>query len=344
MAFVAAMEAQLKTRGFQPSAVDNDAVWIRERARASSLGVRAVTLVGSSRMQTGIDLDVLRDKTGLEPVQLAIDGSSFIPVLAGLAKDARITGTVIVAFQDGALIATEGASDIADRYESLYEEQSGAFKQFDYFFVENLLSGAVRHYLRSYADGIRPLRSLMARVIPPRPHKQNVIILPDRSRLVDFSTAEDIVAVRYVRALRELGNTDLAFQKGTDYSVIDARIREEIAALPKRPQDLYERRAASIAADAATIESRGGHVVFVVMPTSGLITEMEDKQFPRNEFWDRFAAMTRSRTLHFKDIPSLRSLPVPDGSHIDYHDRAALTSALLDALKKDDTRKSMPRS
>ena len=91
-------------------------------------------------MQTSIDLDVLRERTKLEPVQLAIDGSSFIPVLAGLAKDAQIRGTVIVAFQDGALSSPEDKHNIAERFESLYQEQSKISHRFDYFFVENFLS------------------------------------------------------------------------------------------------------------------------------------------------------------------------------------------------------------
>jgi len=71
------------------------------------------------------------------------------------------------------------------------------------------------------------------------------------------------------------------------------------------------------------------------MPTSGLVTEIEDKQFPRNKFWARFTGLTHARALHFKDIPALQGLPVPDGSHIEYHDRAALTNILLDALGYD---------
>ena len=30
----------------------------------------------------------------------------------------------------------------------------------------------------------------------------------------------------------------------------------------------------------------------------------------------------------------MKAIAVPDGSHIDYHDRAALTNAMLDALGK----------
>src|SRR5438477_4523341 len=118
IAFVAIMEARLKVRGIRATAVDNESTWIHERARASSLGSGAMILVGSSRMQTSIDLDVLRERTKFEPVQLALDGSSFVPVLAGLAKDAEIRGTVLVAFQDSALISPDDKQNIAYRYQN----------------------------------------------------------------------------------------------------------------------------------------------------------------------------------------------------------------------------------
>ncbi len=113
---------------------------------------------------------------------------------------------------------------------------------------------------------------------------------------------------------------------------MDEQARATIAALPTPSESLYMQRAATIEEDAAAIESRGGHVIFVVLPTSGLITEMEAKQFPRQKFWDRFVVMTHSRALHFEDVPMMKKCPVPDGSHIDYRNRGPLTVALLDAL------------
>ena len=86
---IAMMEAVLSLRGFRPTAVDDEPTWILQRHRASTLGPRALILVGASRIQIGIDIDALRDVTGLEPVQLAIDGSSFTLVLKELAADRR---------------------------------------------------------------------------------------------------------------------------------------------------------------------------------------------------------------------------------------------------------------
>ena len=112
----------IRARGLGEVAVANTAeLWIRERERAAVLGDDSLLLVGASRMQGGIDLDVLRSHTGLEPVQLAISASPFMPVLRHLADDPAVTGTVIVSFDMSALkILDEGSG--ADRWISAYDD------------------------------------------------------------------------------------------------------------------------------------------------------------------------------------------------------------------------------
>jgi hypothetical protein len=59
---------------------------------------------------------------------------------------------------------------------------------------------------------------------------------------------------------------------------------------------------------------------------------MEEKRYPRAQFWDRFAALPNVHAVNFEDVPALKSIAVPDGSHVDYRNRAALTRALVDAF------------
>ncbi|MBI1731984.1 MAG: hypothetical protein HYR49_04350, partial [Gammaproteobacteria bacterium] len=110
--FAAFMEARLALRGYAPTLDDTAALWIDQRSRVNRFGPRALVLTGGSRMQLAADLDVLRRETGLEPVQLAIDGSSFVPVLEELASDQSVSGTVIVDVSDH-LLAGGDAQDRA---------------------------------------------------------------------------------------------------------------------------------------------------------------------------------------------------------------------------------------
>jgi len=92
---VAYMELRLALRGYTPSVITSKALWVNERARAPQLGPRALILIGASRMALDVDTPLLRRLTGLQTVQLAIDGSNFVPVLEGLARDPGVTGTIV---------------------------------------------------------------------------------------------------------------------------------------------------------------------------------------------------------------------------------------------------------
>ncbi len=128
-AFVGAMELRLAARGFNPSVIDSPRLWARERQRADALGSRALILVGSSRVLLDTDLDTLRRETGLEPVQLAIDGSSFVPVLQGLAEDPAIKGTVLVDLARNVL-ASPTQQDRAYEYQRAYQQDGHGLPDF----------------------------------------------------------------------------------------------------------------------------------------------------------------------------------------------------------------------
>ena len=90
----ALLETAVLLLGNEPGVRDGPALWSLMRARADAPG--AIVLVGSSRMQLDIDVAHLAELTGRPVVQLAIDGQSFQPVLAGLAADPDFRGTVLV--------------------------------------------------------------------------------------------------------------------------------------------------------------------------------------------------------------------------------------------------------
>jgi hypothetical protein len=324
-----AMETALKRKGIQPTAVDEVGLWISQRSRASEFGDHALILVGASRIQTDIDLDVARSLTNLEPVQLGIDASSFFPVLAGLSEDPSVHGTVIVSYEDRAL-AAPAQQNIGSTYERSFETNRKTMNHFSYAAVEPVLTDLFRNHLRSYADGTRPLTAILTRIIPREIAPQYAIVLPDRSRLADYAHL-DIAETYYTRVIRELGE-DISFDAGTSYADIDTQLKTKITALGTAPTESFTQNAQLAAEYAQRIEARGGHVIFVVMPTSGLITAMEDRRYPKEVFWGKFVSMTRSCTVTFEDTPALQKFPVPDGSHMDFRTRAAFTRALLETI------------
>jgi len=329
MLFIGLMELRLAARGFRPTATDSEWSWIVQRERASELGDRALVLIGASRVLLDVDLDVLRRATGLEPVQLAIDGSSFVPVLEDLAGDASITGTVLIGYQDNVIASTDGES-VAAGFIAAWQRHGRAHRVPTFSSMEATLTEWLHRNVRSYADGARPITSLISRLVAPNPTPQYLLMMPDRSWLADYSKV-GMPGFYYGRVERTLGETIPVTHEMT-YADLDAEIRRRIDAMPTADASLVDERSRRVAAMARMIEARGGHVEVAAFPTGGLVREIDDKRYPRDKFLDRFAGIVGTKAISPADVPALAAFKCPDGSHIDRRDRAAFTAALADAL------------
>jgi hypothetical protein len=331
--FVGAMETRLAWRGFVPTAKDSPALWAAQRARASSLGARALILVGGSRILLAADLDVLRQKTGLEPVQLAIDGSNFLPVLADLAADPAVRGTVLVDLGDHQLLGVR-PDDPAYAHVREYQRRraEGDSPLITFADAEPWLENLLHTQLRSYGDGARPHSTLWSRLVRRNPVPQYLVMRPDRSRLADYSRVP-MPEFYFVRVMRNL-HAQIPVTAGMTWEDLDRELRRRIEAIApmaeKRQQ--YLAGARLLARLAARIRGHGGSVQILMLPSSKLVRLLEERRFPRALFWDRFAETVAAPTLHFEDVPAMRKFTCPDGSHLDYRDRARFTAALVEAL------------
>lgn len=203
--FIAFMEIRLAQLGYHSTVLDSPERWAKERARASQLGEQALILIGGSRIQLGIDLDTLRKETELKPVQLAVDGSSFIPVLKGLAEDPTIRGTVLIDYYlesvENVLSGEYGAAAV---FERTFEKRTGARAFFSLAHIENFLEEMLHENFRSFSDGATPLMSLQWRIMTNEKASQYLVTLPDRSRLADYSLVK-MPEFYYKRVTRNLG-------------------------------------------------------------------------------------------------------------------------------------------
>ena len=327
---VTGMETDLALRGFRPSLLDSEPRWLEERARARSLGRKALILVGGSRMQLDVDQEVLRRETGLEPVQLALNGTPFYGVFKGLAADPEIDGTVLVDFSDNAL-GTPQNLEAGAKYENDAEARAG-FHLPGSADMEMRLDELLRGSLRSYADGAKPLTTLRERVLWAGAQPQYLTSRPDRSSLADYRRVS-MPSTYYRRVSGDLG------MGGTvppgDDAAIQAAFRRAIERLRPTDPGFYREHIAGVAAMVDAIRARGGRVIFVVLPVSGYEREIDDRLCPRAEFWDAFAAGNHAENVNFRDVPALAGYTCPDGSHLDYRDRGRFTTALVPALHLD---------
>lgn len=329
-ATIVTMETTLAIRGFRASVLDSETRWLAERARARRLGRKALVLVGGSRMELDVDQDVLRRMTGLQPVQLALDGTPFYSVFKGVAEDPQITGTVLVDFGDNAL-AFPDSGDAGSRYE--YDAERARHSVLpDFDDIETRLGDLLHGNLRSYADGASPGHSLLTRVLYPEATPQYLNNLPDRSTLADYRQVS-MPGFYYERVSINLGLGGKV-PEGTN-AQIEAYFRQLIGQIMPVDNQVYRKRSAEVAALADAIQARGGRVIFAVFPETGYVRDIDDRRFPRRQFWDVFAAQSRSEDMNFRDVPGLAEFTCPDGSHLDYRDRERFTEALVRALHLD---------
>ncbi|HKR55786.1 MAG TPA: hypothetical protein VJS20_05765, partial [Gemmatimonadales bacterium] len=81
-----------------------------------------------------------------------------------------------------------------------------------------------------------------------------------------------------------------------------------------------------------SIEAHGGRVVLLFMPLTGASADIEERDFPRSEYWDPISPSSKALRVHFRDYPALAGFTCPDGEHLDGVDAVRFTRALADIL------------
>ncbi|MGR8978936.1 MAG: hypothetical protein ACU84H_02430 [Gammaproteobacteria bacterium] len=323
--FVAGMELRLAQLGYQPTVYDDNERWLEERFRANSLGSKALAIIGASRIQLDLDLQVLKKRTGLEPVQLAIDGSSSYPVLASLASDPNFNGTVVVDYYAHNLGVNEGAG--AALSEAFEKETRKTDSLPNGRALEKFLSKILHDHLRSYSDGATPLLSFEHRILDAKPQSQYLITLPDRSRQADYRKVP-MPFFYYRRVARTLGiQLDLTDKNAT--AILRQKVSRQIAMNNNEWKKMVGKTRELVEA----IQKKGGKVIFLGMPSSGMVREIEERRYPKALFWDYFVGHIGAPALHANYTPVLKGFVCPDGSHLDRRDQAAFSESLMPVLK-----------
>ena len=86
--------------------------------------------------------------------------------------------------------------------------------------------------------------------------------------------------------------------------------------------------------DVQKITSRGGKVIFVRTPSSGVFLQIEQQIFPREHFWNRILSLTGAPGIHFMDYPE-QQLICPEDSHLSPTDAITYTKSLVKVLETE---------
>lgn len=298
--FVAGAELWLRSVGGRPIS-DSEVAWYQAQRE---IGEDDVLVLGSSRALTGIEARTLERAGGQKVRQLSLTSGSGIVLLEHvLETQPGFRGVVLLELVPAIDFGGEADERTEDAIAWRSRLQVGAY-------LEELLQDALnrRFAVRNWAVAPRVLLR-----VPGHPNLDLYVLqlgehtLDDRQLVYPFEDYDAGQLERY---------TALAFRGVGEHPD------------PRR----FEQQRQRLAEAVAELHGRGGRVVLLRMPSSGVVREWEAERFPRAERWEVVAGIEGVVALHYADDPETRLEP-PDGSHLSRAQARRYTKALLRALE-----------
>lgn len=301
---LAATERHWRAAGYEPTVIDSPQLWSQQRDRVYGDTPRPLVLLGASRMEYGVDPQVLREALPrYRPVMLAVNGLYPLAVLRDLAQDPAFRGVVLCDIESHGLLR---------EYVDLQQPWVSYFHRHwtpSWDLHRRLLTQWQRLALIANPD-FGAMATLRRAFGAAPPFRNYVAYHADRSGDIDYRKADPEGIKRHFAETVE-GN---------------------IARMPHRPPAQWLADIAPVFDWVRAIQARGGEVIFYESPTLGLTRSINDRLYPRADYWDQFAAASPAPVISANTLPTLADTPLPDDSHIDYRDKAAYTRALAKVL------------
>ncbi|MEO8138786.1 MAG: hypothetical protein ABI742_04015 [Gemmatimonadota bacterium] len=302
-------EITLRLRGIEASIEADREAWILTRAK---LRPGSTVITGSSRIQAVIEPGLwMRELGGDPPIDLALAGSTPLPVLEDLAADSSFHGLVL------AEILPMYAFDLRSDGETILQEHLKAYRD-----ARSSPASRWEAWLRVYLLGHFAFRreamlpkelipKLMAGHFPLPPYNS---MRPDRYHPVSWQRAG-------IRANRpELLDT-IAFRP----TILETRPAQgaTLDSLFRRIQHSVE-----------SIRRHGGQVVFLRFPACGGRRILEEEYFPAGTYWAPLRELTKAPMIDLGDYPEVTSLHCYDGSHIDVSEVPPVERLIAEQVKQ----------
>ncbi|HRH46579.1 MAG TPA: hypothetical protein PKY82_33355, partial [Pyrinomonadaceae bacterium] len=303
---------------------DDEKLWSFHRRRVARESESSIVLIGSSRMQIGLNQSKFTELTRHKTIQLAVTGESPIPVLKDFAEDESFRGTIISDFADYLIYQKEKypnyPQQITDWIKFYHESKTGddfefRLQVYGRYLVANPNLGkntpeVLKNIVTGQAFESRNAERLITDVHPT---------FFDRSLIFDMDKF----------LTREEKNAIIDMQRQSYIETLKSAIQKD----PPQPQFFLE-ISNKIEEYVKKIQSRGGKVIIVYFPTSGEVGRLNEIALPRKLFWDVLATKTTAKTIHFQDYPQLQ-FECPDGSHLDPKDTPKFTEELVKIIGSD---------
>lgn len=320
---MAAWESYWRAFGATPGYRNSDGAWAEQRRRINAGEGDKTVLIGSSRILFDVQLPDWERVTGERPIQLALEGTSPLPVLEDLAADPDFTGRLLMDTTPTSLFL--GMSGLRASVVPYYHEQSPSQRS-GHWLSRQFLEPWFAFYDPDFALPVVVRRQAW----PQRPG------VPPRI-LVRKLLSQDID--RNTRLWHKV-------EDDPEYRALARRIWQVQLGLPLPPtidtdgkrRKLREDVLARIAAAVDRMRARGVRVVFVRPPSSGPWQAQEQRLTPRQDSWDTLLQRTGVPGIHFEDHPQLRGHELPEWSHLGIADARRFTTALAPLVEHEFAR------
>jgi len=317
VALLVGWELYWRAYGVQPAIANSAGLWATQRREVAS---HRTIITGASRMLFDIDLDTWQRLSGERPLQLAIEGTSPLPILEELLADPAIEGRRVLVGVAPDIFFTGFAyrADFVD-----YTKKESPAQRVSQW----LSSRFVEPYLAFYDEDFA-----LATVVSRQPWPEREGLEGTRVRKLRVSDLD-----RNTRMWSKVENDP-------EYRALCRRIWAEDFALPPEAKraEADQKRAEQIAkqidravAIVEKLRARHVDVVFVRPPSDGEYLAYEDRDFPRETTWDVLLAKTGAPGIHFKDYPELQGYVLPEWSHLAAGEKPRFTEALYRILERD---------
>ena len=308
----AAWEVYWRSFGVLPAYRNSDDSWAAQRRRINHGEGGKTVLIGSSRTLFDVQLPVWQALSGERPIQLALEGTSAMPVLEDLAADPDFTGRLLVGVTPGLFFTGRALREDV----IAYTRKQGPSQRSGHWLSQHFIEPWFAFYDSDFA---------LAAVIKRQPW-------PARPGM------HEPPAVRKLSVQDADRNTRMWSKVETDADYRAARREGWVARFAKTPpvldtpekrEKLFGQQIAKARAAIAKLRARGVRVVFVRQPSAGDFLAWEARDFPRAESWDRLLKETGAPGIHFEDYPALQGYQLPEWSHLSAAEADRYTAALL---------------
>ncbi len=300
----------------------NKALWAVQRAKVENANPNDVVLIGSSRVLFDIQLNEWEKETGIRPIQLAIPGSTPLPVFHDLVNNSDFKGTILVGVTPSLFFST-----VSDKKGSWKSSQS----KVDYYY-EQTYAQRINHQLsiplqknlafiseKKGIDGIN-LKALLNHIKigkrvkndkPPFPSFSDIDI--DRNVKMTIKTSQDTAFANIIKRKWSYKSTDTTPPKNIDKKGVLEFFRK----------------------DAKKFKKKGGNLILLRSPSTGYYRNKENNFYSRPEFWDILLKKNDAKGYHFEDYKAFKYLDCPEWSHLSAKDAQFFTTELVKIMKAD---------